>query len=183
MVNTKKASCKSKSTPNVTILQSALTPETPTAPRPHENDQILQETIRTIFKDELSAEEVVVKEIKNTNMKSTNEQLDKLFTEMAEMTESPEHTQDQLDDELRTVKTDIKNLDSAVKKVEQKIEEYPDINEKLIELEDRSRRTNIRIDGIVETHNETWEECETKVQEMFKIKMGIEENIEIDRCL
>ena len=27
--------------------------------------------------------------------------------------------------------------------------------------------------------NETWKECEIKVQEMF---MGIEENIEIDRC-
>ena len=30
--------------------------------------------------------------------------------------------------------------------------------------------------------NETWEECEIKVQEMFKMKMGIKENIEIDRC-
>ena len=30
--------------------------------------------------------------------------------------------------------------------------------------------------------NETWEECEIKVQEMFKMKMGMEENIEIDRC-
>ena len=30
--------------------------------------------------------------------------------------------------------------------------------------------------------NETWGKCETKVQEMFKIKMGTEENIEIDLC-
>ena len=35
---------------------------------------------------------------------------------------------------------------------------------------------------IVEMSNATWEECEMKVQEMFKTKMGIEENIEIDRC-
>ena len=28
----------------------------------------------------------------------------------------------------------------------------------------------------------TWQECELKVQEMFKMKMRIEENIEIDRC-
>ena len=41
---------------------------------------------------------------------------------------------------------------------------------------------NIRLDSIIETRNKTWEECEIKVQEVFKMKMGIEENIEIDRC-
>ena len=56
------------------------------------------------------------------------------------------------------------------------------ITQKLIELEDRSRKNSFRIDGIIETPNETWKECKIKVQEMFKIKMGIEENIEIDRC-
>ena len=115
-------------------------------------------------------------------MKSTNEQLDKLSTEMAEFTKSLKHTQDQLDDKLKTIKTEFKDLDSAVKEIEQKIEEYPNINKKLIELEERSRRNNIRIEGIVKMPNETWEECEIKVQEMFKMKMGIEENIEIDRC-
>ena len=182
MVNTKKASSKSKSTANVTILKSTPTPEIPTATRPHENDQILLETIRTIVKNELAAHEVGIKELINSNMKSTNKRLDKLSTEMSELTKSLEHTQDQLHDELKTIKTDIKDLDSAVKEIEQKIEEYPNINKKLIELDDRSRKNNIRIDGIVEMPNETWEECEIKVQEMFKMKMGIEENIEIDRC-
>ena len=82
---------------------------------------------------------------------------------MAELTKSLEHTQDQLDDELKTIKIDIKNLDSAVKEIEKKIEEYPKINKKLIELEGRSRRNNIRIDGIVKTPNETWKEYEMKV--------------------
>ena len=185
MVNTKKASSKSKSTPNVTILKSTPTPETPTAIRPHENDQILLETIKTIVKDKLTADKAIIKKLINSNMKSTNERLDKLSTEMTELTKSLKHSQDQLDDELKTdidIKTDIKNLDSAIKEIEQKIEECPNINKKLIELEDRSQRNNIPIDGIVETPNETWDECEIKVQKMFKMKMGIEENIEIDRC-
>ena len=125
MVNTKKRSSKSKSIPNVTILKSTPTPETPTGPRPHENEQILLETIRTIVKNELSAHEAAIKEIINSNMKSTNERLGKLSIEMAALTKSLEHAQDQLDDEL---KTDIKNLDSAVKVIEQKFEEYPNIN-------------------------------------------------------
>ena len=182
MVNTKKASSKSKSTPNVTILKSTPTPETPTVTHPHENDQILLETIRAIVKDELAAHEAAIKELINSNMKPTNERLEKLSTEMTLLTKILEHTQDQLDEELKTIKTFIKNLDIAVKEIEQKIEEYPNINKKLIELEDRSRRNNIHIDRIVKTPNETREECEIKVQQMFKIKMGIKENIEIDHC-
>ena len=60
MVNTRKAS-KSKSTPNVTILKSASTPETLTVTCPHENDEILLETIRTIVKDELAGHEAAIK--------------------------------------------------------------------------------------------------------------------------
>ena len=114
MVNTLKTSS------NVTILKSTPTPETPTATRPNQNDQIILETLRTIAKDELSAHEAAIKKLINSNMKTTNEQLDKLSTEMAELTKSLEHTQDQLNDELKTIKIDIKNLDSAVKEIEKK---------------------------------------------------------------
>ena len=64
MVKTKKASCKSKSTPNVIILTLTPTRETLIATRPHENDQILLETIRTILKDKLAAHKAAIKELK-----------------------------------------------------------------------------------------------------------------------
>ena len=54
-------------------------------------------------------------------MKSTNERLYDLSIEMAKLTKSLEYTQDQLDHELNTIKTDTKNLDSAVKEFEKKI--------------------------------------------------------------
>ena len=41
-----------------------------------------------------------------------------------------------------------------------------DISSKLIELEDRSRRNNLRMEGIEETPNETWEDCEIKIKEL-----------------
>ena len=53
---------------------------------------------------------------------------------------------------------------------------------KLIELEDRSQRNNIRIDGIEEKQYETWDRCEEKVQKVIKDKLGIEDEVEIDRC-
>ena len=49
--------------------------------------------------------------------------------------------------------------------------------------EDRSRRSNIRIDGLEEENQyETWEETEEKVLNLFKEKLGITEKIEIERA-
>ena len=102
MMNIRKTSSKSNSTPNLTKPKSTPTPETPTVPHPHENDQILLENIRTIVRDKLSGHETAIKEIINSNMKSKIERLDKLSTEKVELTKSLEHIQDQLDYKLKT---------------------------------------------------------------------------------
>ena len=57
-----------------------------------------------------------------------------------------------------------------------------EVSKKLIELEDRSRRNNLRFDGLTEDPNETWDDCERKVQDVLLNKLNIEGNIEIDRC-
>ena len=54
--------------------------------------------------------------------------------------------------------------------------------EKLVDIEDRSRRNNLRIDGISENDRETPEITEEKVKLLFKQQLGIEEHIEIDRA-
>ena len=38
------------------------------------------------------------------------------------------------------------------------------------------------MDGIEETPNKTWQDCEIKIQELIKNKLKINEHIEIDRC-
>ena len=50
----------------------------------------------------------------------------------------------------------------------------------LTELEDRSRRNVIRVDGIKETKTETWNDCEENVKDMFAQKLGLD-GIEIER--
>ena len=60
------------------------------------------------------------------------------------------------------------------------IEDAENIHNKLAELEDRSRRNNIRIDGIKEPNKESWEECERRVHSMLKERLDIE-NVEIER--
>ena len=49
-------------------------------------------------------------------------------------------------------------------------------------LQNRSRRNNLRIDGLQETPNETWKTCEEKVQEILKNNLGFATEVEIDRC-
>ena len=53
---------------------------------------------------------------------------------------------------------------------------------KLIEFEDRSRRNNLCFDGLTEDPNETWADCERKVQEVLSNNLNIKGNIDIDRC-
>ena len=52
------------------------------------------------------------------------------------------------------------------------------VYDKLTDLEDRSRRNNLRIYGISESKYETWEKFEEKIDEVFREKLGLD-NIHI----
>ena len=53
------------------------------------------------------------------------------------------------------------------------------LREKLRDIEDRSRRDNLRIDGLQEVENETWEQTEKILKSMIQEKLEIEDvNIE-----
>ena len=56
------------------------------------------------------------------------------------------------------------------------------IEDKLINLEDRSRRNNLRVDCIKERPNETWEDSEKELDIRFKESLGIEEEVVIERA-
>ena len=49
-------------------------------------------------------------------------------------------------------------------------------------LEDQSRRNNLRFDGVVEENGETWEQTARKIQLLATEKLGINENIQIERA-
>ena len=51
------------------------------------------------------------------------------------------------------------------------------LSSQLIELEDRSRRNNLRTDSIEETTSETWQDCKVKIQELIKYKLKINKHM------
>ena len=103
------------------------------------------------------------KRVKWNNLQNTNDRLDKISKEMNKLTKSLEFTQDQLEGEINNIKENIKHLGTSIKGIEDDILDPNDVSSKLIKLEDRSRRNNLRIDGIEETPNETLEDCEIKI--------------------
>jgi hypothetical protein len=57
-----------------------------------------------------------------------------------------------------------------------------DFKDKIAELEDRSRRNNLRFDGFEEKVEESWKDSEQKVKVFLKEKLGITNNIQIERA-
>ena len=56
------------------------------------------------------------------------------------------------------------------------------LRNKLRQLEDRSRRNNIRIEGVNENENETWDDTTNKVEEIIKNRLGITKDVIIERA-
>ena len=77
------------------------------------------------------------------------------------------------------MKNDIKKVQTDLREIEDHLLDPTFVMEKLTELEDRSRRNNVRIDGIPETSNETWESCEEEVRNFIKNKLDVTDDIEI----
>ena len=115
-------------------------------------------------------------------MEAVNVRLNKISEEVDEIKKSLEFTQNKFDEELAIVKSNIKKVKSDMKEITEDLLDSDKVSSKLIELEDRSLRNNLRIDGIAEDQNESWHECEEKVLEVIKGKLEIQDPIEIDRC-
>ena len=70
----------------------------------------LAHIVGNIVKEELQAHEVVLQEIVSSNLKVTNERLEKLSGEVSDIKESLEFTQKQIEDEIKEIKKDVEIL-------------------------------------------------------------------------
>ena len=131
MVNSKPSSTRSKSTPKTAIrTRNASVQETPPTSRKeiNEDEESLSDIIRQIVKEELAAHEKTIKALINSNLQATNERLDKIATEMGELSKSLEFTQSQLDEELGNVKKDITKLENNIKSTEKDLLDPDDVS-------------------------------------------------------
>ena len=145
-------------------------------------EEILPILIKNIFAEEFQKQEKNIINIISGNFEITMKEINDLKAEVSDLKDSLEFTENVIEKKVEKLETELDNLKDKV----QDIWDYqidPDyIQHKLIELEDRSRRNNMRIDGIKEEEGKTWEISEAKVTKVFKEKLGIEKEIIIERA-
>ena len=96
--------------------------------------------------------------------------------------QSLEFTEDTMKEKMNDLQSENEKLKINMKELYEYRIDPEFVENKLVELEDRCRRFNLRIDGVKETSNGTWEKCEEYLETLFKDKLGIEENIIIERA-
>ena len=101
------------------------------------------------------------------NNKLTNQKLENLSAEIRSNSDSVKLLSKEWEESL-TVNQDltdvkIKSIDEEVKEIKKIVDNNrAELKAQLRIQQDRSRRNNVRFNGIPETENETWEETETK---------------------
>ena len=80
--------------------------------------------------------ETKMSEMRSNNLKNTNDCLDEISKEMTEITKSLECTQGQLEEEIKNIKENIRNLGTSIKGIKEDLLDPDDAFSKLIELED-----------------------------------------------
>ena len=109
------------------------------------------------------------------------EENSKIKKELTDLRESVQYHSGNVDE----VNKKLEDIDSRVEEI--KLDEITEdfvikTKKKLADSEDRSRRNNLRFDGFQEETNETWEESESIITNFVKEKLGIEEDILIERA-
>ena len=87
-----------------------------------------------------------------------------------------------LEKKIEKLEENMKDVDARVRDIYEYQVDPNYVLDKLAELEDRSRRNNLLIDGIKKKKRETWEMCETKIKNIIQEKLEIHEDIIIERA-
>ena len=60
--------------------------------------------------------------------------------------------------------------------------QYAEDRERIVYMDDQSRRINLRIRGVPEDPQETWEQCQAKVLRILRETLGIAPEVEHTAC-
>ena len=140
--------------------------------------------IKKVFEDEFKKQEQNLAKKISGNLEITMQEIESLKNEVKELKECMEFTQNDLEERVKKCRENMCKLKKDRKEIYEHQtdpgyvnDSLTDIRKRLTELEDRSRRNNIQIDGgIAEEPRETWEtweECERKVQHLLSEELDI----------
>ena len=125
-----------------------------THPQSVDKESIL-ELMKTVFEEEFAIQQQQISQIIENNLVITKQAIGKLQEEIKDLKKSIEFTENVLEEKFAKVEQNVCELQGKFKKVQEDvtcmndyIEDVENMHNKLVELEDRSRRNNI--DGLTE---------------------------------
>ena len=155
--NSIQLSTKSKATTTPMSLRSSQLSVQNTSKTSNEtnNNGELVNIIRTVVKEKLEDHEKKSCEILKSHLETANQRLNEISDEVVQLTKSPEFTQAEVKEEITNIKDNLNQVKTEVQELGEDVLNPDYVTNKLIELEDRSRRNNICVDGIEEEQYET----------------------------
>ena len=122
----------------------------------------------------LRVQESRLKTLFESVVESLSMRLDEVVKSVKSIKTSLEFTQKNTE-ELEPVQAELIKTN---KEIEQLNSDLSSQSLSLEDMDNQSRRNNIRVNGILESSRETWEEAEEKVKDAVKTKLGIDIDIE-----
>ena len=115
-------------------------------------------------------------------IKDNNDRLNSIMKKTDDLKLSIETYQNITDDKLKNTAKSIDKIKETFKREIEKLKkDNDDNNNKLRILEDRSRRDNLRFDGIEEWEEESWADTEQNLKDTLSDILGIQ-NVKIERA-
>ena len=111
----------------------------------NDNEELVN-IIRKVVKEELEDHKKKLCEILKSHLETANQRLNKFSDEVAELTKSLEFTQAEVKKETANIKDNLNQVKTEIQELGEDVLDPDYVTNKLIELEDRSRRNNIRND-------------------------------------
>ena len=140
-----------------------------------EQEEKLLDIVRNGISDTSTRLDRLTQEISYDNIK-----LNALSKEADNLKLSLETSREITDNKFKEINHKLKNdKQQHGDEIDELWQENEYLRERLRDMEDRSRRDNLRIDGLKEVENETWEQTEQILKSMIQEKLEIEDaNIE-----
>ena len=160
-----------------------------TRPKISLDEEKITKLIKDVFKEEFKKQEVNITNIISSNFTLTMKEIQSLKQEVNDLKESIEFTQNDLEEKVADVEKKICTFEIKMNEMydyqidpDYVTDRLSELQEKISEMEDRSRRNNIGVDGVTEEKGATWEDYENKVLEILRDKIEIGD-VAIERAI
>ena len=121
----------------------------------------LKTLMKEICKEEFEKQQKNLLNLISGNFGITMTEIKKVQSAINELKASLEHTETVLEVKVAKAEKKVEKLQEQINELwnyQVDPERFEFTERKIVELEDRSRRNNLRIDGITENENGTWDE-------------------------